>query len=153
MSTVYIANKNLLFTVGYEGRDIEEFVNLLLSNDIETLIDVREIPISRKRGFSKRILQQRLESENIEYIHIKSLGSPRHLRKKVYEDNDFGYFFRKYEEYLEECTQEINELYKIVNKRSSCLLCFERNPSKCHRSAVAQKVSSFNGTPLQVNHI
>ncbi len=70
-----------LFTIGYEGRDIDEFVSLLKDNGITRLIDVREIPFSRKKGFSKSRLNERLQNENIDYVHIKALGSPSEIRE------------------------------------------------------------------------
>jgi uncharacterized protein (DUF488 family) len=56
-----------LLTIGYEGRTIEEFVGELLAGSVETLIDVRELPLSRKRGFSKRALSTELAAAGIEY--------------------------------------------------------------------------------------
>ena len=70
-----------LYTIGYEGRDIDEFVSLLKDNRITRLIDVREIPFSRKKGFSKSRLNERLQNENIDYVHIKALGSPSEIRE------------------------------------------------------------------------
>lgn len=65
-----------LLTVDYEGHEIEGFIDLLKRFKVSRLIDVREIPLSRKRGFSKSVLKQRLDNENIEHIHIKALGFP-----------------------------------------------------------------------------
>lgn len=142
-----------LFTVGYEGKNIDEFINILRKHSIETLIDVREIPISRKKGFSKNILNRELAAKNIEYVHFKTLGSPRLLRKKVYKDGDYEYFFKKYQKYLDTCSKELKTLCEITKEKLSCLLCFERNPSYCHRNAVAQRVSSMNGVFFKVQHI
>ena len=38
------------YTVGYEGRVIEDFVEELVRSEIEVLVDVREMPASRSRG-------------------------------------------------------------------------------------------------------
>ena len=116
-----------VYTTGYEGKDIDEFLQYLGSYNIRRVVDIREIPISRKKGFSKTILQQRLAENDIDYIHIKALGSPSHLRKKVYQDKDFEYFFEKYEEHLESCLAELERLYEVINEKLSCLLCFERD--------------------------
>lgn len=144
---------NKLFTTGYEGKNIDEFLNHLCQHDIRRVIDVREIPLSRKKGFSKTALREKLSECNIEYVHIKKLGSPRHLRKKVYQDKDFNYFFKKYNNYLETCQKELQHLYSLIDKAASCLLCFEQNPSKCHRSSVANRVSRINGSYVEVSHI
>lgn len=153
MKKTPLLNTGAVFTTGYEGREISDFLTHLADNDIQLIVDVREIPISRKKGFSKNVLQQRLAERNIDYLHIKSLGSPSSLRKKLYEDGDFEYFSNAYVKYLHNCENELEKLYEIVQERISCLLCFEKNPSECHRSLVADKVSKLNGTPLEVKHI
>jgi len=150
--SAYLSQKTV-FTAGYEGKDIDSFLDSLSSHNIQVVVDVREIPLSRKKGFSKSILQQRLAEYDIDYIHIKALGSPSHLRKKVYQDKDFDYFFTNYEKYLESCQEELEELYEVINERVSCLLCFENDPYYCHRSAVADRVTRINGAPLQIKHI
>ena len=83
----------VLYTVGYEGRSIDDFVTILKSAGVTRLIDVREIPLSRKRGFSKSALKQRLDDESIAYVHYKELGSPSEIRHKLKEDWDYNYFF------------------------------------------------------------
>ena len=90
----------MLYTVGYEKKSVEEFVDCLKSYDIDTLVDVREIPLSRKKGFSKTLLSEFLEKSGIEYVHIKELGSPKELRNKLYADGDYQYFFKEYSKYI-----------------------------------------------------
>jgi uncharacterized protein (DUF488 family) len=142
-----------VYTAGYEGRNIQDFLKHLDVHNIQRVVDVREIPLSRKKGFSKNSLQQLLAENDIDYVHIKALGSPTYLRKKVYQDKDFDYFFEKYGEYLETCEKELEELYEIINEKLSCLLCFEKEHTNCHRSAVANRVSKINGTLLDIKHI
>jgi uncharacterized protein (DUF488 family) len=142
-----------IFTTGYEGRDIDEFLSHLINNNIQMVVDIREVPISRKRGFSKNVLRQRLAEYGVDYVHIRTLGSPSNLRKKLYQDKDFNHFFENYEKHLEKCREELEELYEITKKKISCLLCFEKNPSQCHRSSVADRISKLNGTPIQIKHI
>jgi len=148
----YLSNTTI-FTTGYEGREIDSFITYLNDHSIQRIVDVREIPLSRKKGFSKSKLQQKLAEHDIDYVHIKALGSPSHLRKKVYQDKDFDYFFKKYEKHLGACREELKRLYEIINEKLSCLLCFEKDYSNCHRSAVAHRVSRINGTPLEIKHI
>jgi len=145
--------EKIVFTTGYEGKTIDTFLNRLKKHSIQRIVDVREIPLSRKKGFSKNPLREKLAKYNIDYVHFKSLGSPTHLRKKVYLDKDFVYFFNRYEKYLEKCQIELETLYQAINEKVSCLLCFEDNPSNCHRSSVANRVSKLNGTSFQVQHI
>ncbi|MFA5388530.1 MAG: DUF488 domain-containing protein [Candidatus Omnitrophota bacterium] len=153
MENLSISSYKTVYTTGYEGRKIEEFIEYLNAYNIQRIVDVREIPLSRKKGFSKSVLRQRLADNDIDYIHIKALGSPSYLRKKVYQDKDFDYFFEKYGEHLETCSKELEELYEIVNEKLSCLLCFEKEYTNCHRSAVANRVSRINGISFEVKHI
>ena len=153
MEKVSFSSYRTVYTTGYEGREIGEFLEYINAHNIRRVVDVREIPLSRKKGFSKSVLRQRLAENDIDYIHIKALGSPTYLRKKVYQDKDFDYFFEKYEEHLETCRKELEELYEFVNEKSSCLLCFEKEHTNCHRSAVANRISKMNGTSLEVKHI
>jgi uncharacterized protein (DUF488 family) len=66
-----------LFTIGYEGATIDEFIAILFDWDIEHLIDVRDFPTSRKKGFSKNLLAESLNNYGIEYTHLKGLGDPK----------------------------------------------------------------------------
>lgn len=150
---LFASNNRTVFTVGYEGKDIDGFLDDLMKHDIKRVVDVREVPLSRKQGFSKTSLRHKLEENGIDYIHIKALGSPSELRKKLYSDKDFEYFVEEYRKHLESCVAEIEELYRIVTERLSCLLCFERKHSDCHRNIVADRISSLNGTHLEVKHI
>ncbi|MBU1626147.1 DUF488 domain-containing protein, partial [bacterium] len=65
-----------LYTIGYEGRETDEFISELKKHDITRLIDIRENPFSRKKGFYKSALKTALENQGIEYIHLKALGTP-----------------------------------------------------------------------------
>lgn len=146
-------SRKTVFTIGYEGEDIETFLSRLLDHDIKQVIDVREIPLSRKKGFSKTILREQLAQHDIDYVHMRELGSPSLLRKKLYRDGDFDYFFKRYEEYLEKHQRELEELYEVVTEKLSCLLCFEKDASNCHRRSVADKINSINGMRFRIEHI
>ena len=142
-----------VLTIGYEGRKIDEFIDCLKNYHITRLIDVREIPLSRKRGFSKSVLKERLESENIEYVHLKSLGSPSQIRHKLKADWDYNYFFKAYLKYLSQNQNAIIEVYRYITDGLNCIMCFERFPDKCHRSVIVTKIKEYNRNGLKVTHI
>jgi uncharacterized protein (DUF488 family) len=144
---------NELLTVGYEGLGIDEFVGRLKQFNISRLIDVREIPLSRKPGFSKTSLRERLKNENIEYVHIKALGSPSPIRNKLKTDLDYEYFFKAYGMHLSKNIESIMEVYKLIHEGINCLMCFERFPDKCHRSAIANIINEYDGNRLEIKHI
>ena len=142
------------YTVGYEGRGIEDFVEELVGSDIEVLVDVREIPASRKPGFSKSRLSERVAGEGIEYIHIRSLGSPRESRKKLRAGGDFESFSREYADHLECNMEEVESLLDLIlSGRRAALMCFEKDHTQCHRTILAQELLSGSVGDLRVFHL
>ena len=145
--------KAKLFTIGYEGRDMDNLVSSLKKFNITRLIDIREIPISRKKGFSKSQLMKHLESADIEYIHIKQLGSPSILRHQLKDDHDYAKFFSAYTNYLEAKQDMLMQLNDEISDKITCLMCFERLQQYCHRSIVANKIKEYNKNNLEIIHI
>src|SRR5215212_3957729 len=81
------------FTAGYQGHNIETFLDLLVSHGVEQLIDVRQLPFSRKPDFSKKRLTTHLAGVGIAYTHLAALGTPKPLRDEVRREHDFPAFF------------------------------------------------------------
>ncbi|WP_405229339.1 DUF488 domain-containing protein [Lentisalinibacter sediminis] len=129
-----------LCTIGYEGADIEQFVRTLQRARITVLVDVREFPISRRKGFSKNALRSRLEDLGIGYHHEKALGSPKELRHQLRKDWDYDYFFREYEKHLSKQSTLIDRLCGDL-RGNVALMCYERHAGECHRSSVAAAIS------------
>ncbi|MDA8078742.1 MAG: DUF488 domain-containing protein [Nitrospiraceae bacterium] len=143
-----------VFTIGYEKSTIDEFISRLRRHNITVLVDVREIPASRKPGFSKSRLAETLENHNITYIHVKELGSPKSLRTKLHQNNDYESFFDEYSAYIDSQLEIVKELYEeIVSQETSCLMCMERFPEYCHRRVVADKIKEIDGNGLRIMHI
>ena len=142
-----------MFTIGYEGRDVDEFVSCLMQYKVTRLIDVREIPLSRKKGFSKSALKEKLEDQNIEYVHVKLLGSPSDIRKKLKTDWDYDNFFKSYTKHLKNNFNAVKEAHNYVLSGKSCVMCFERVPDKCHRSIVAKAIRKYDNNGLKIKHI
>jgi len=145
-------SQSTLFTIGYAGKDIKGFIDLLRGSDISTLVDVRQIPISRKKDFSKTRLASCLQASGIEYKHFGILGSPKALREKVKEDNDYQFFFEGYSDYLNTRLNELDDLSDIATQKKICLMCVEPKPTQCHRQIIAQAVSK-NNSQVKVVHL
>src|SRR5690554_5792584 len=77
------SNKVILFTIGYEGISLEEYLNRLLKNDVKVLVDVRNNPLSMKYGFSKSQLQRYCNSLGIEYVHYPEVGIQSEQRQEL----------------------------------------------------------------------
>ena len=132
-----------LFTIGYEGRRIEEFIGVLMENRVDTLIDIRAVPHSRNRDYTKRNLESALRDRDIGYILKKELGSDKGIRNKVKSDGDYDYFFKEYEESLKDKTDIIAEIAVVAKEKRVCLLCYEADYNKCHRRSVAGAVATL----------
>ena len=134
--------KRKMYTLGYSGYGIDAFVDKLVANDIECLIDVREIPISRKKGFAKNALRESLLDNGIEYRHHKPLGSPKLLRHQVREDRDYSTFFTGVRKHLAKPAgvEAVREAIKTGREMRSCLMCFCPDWENCHRSCVVDAI-------------
>ena len=130
---------NIVFTIGYEKRNIKNFIKVLKINKIKLLVDIRANGFSHKRDFSNSIFVKNLKEAGIDYLAIRELGSPKELREGL---KKYGYkwFFDKYRDYIKGKMDEIDKLEKIISKRRSCLMCFELYPEHCHRSIVSEKL-------------
>lgn len=147
-------NPVTVFTIGYEERTIDEFLCRLKKNKVATLIDIREIPYSRKRDFSKSRISEHLQAAGIKYIHVGKLGSPKPLREKLHKDKDYESFFEEYRAYLDTLIGEVEDLYEdVISQDVSCFMCMERDPFQCHRMVVAKKMKEIDGNGLLIKHI
>jgi uncharacterized protein (DUF488 family) len=142
-----------IFTIGYEGETIEQWIERLSNADITVLIDIREKAISRKKGFSKTALKEHLEKNNIKYIHYRNLGSPSEIRKQLMEDNDYITFFDEYDKYLLEQEDSLKEIVDIFKDGRPCLMCFEKNHRQCHRNSVAKRLEEIYPKKVRVMHL
>ena len=129
-----------LCTIGYEGFTAEQWVQQLKTQRIQVVVDVREVPISRKRGFSKTRLSELLASNNIEYVHLRALGNPKFFREKLKSGWAFEEFAEEFERVLGDQTEALEQLGEVAASKRACLVCFEEDPASCHRSIVAEKV-------------
>ncbi|NJL08300.1 MAG: DUF488 domain-containing protein [Methylacidiphilales bacterium] len=130
-----------VYTIGYEGTDIQHFIEALKGACIEIVVDVRAVAISRKKGFSKRALSGHLALAGIEYLHLVQLGDPKPGRDAA-RAGHYDEFRKIYKRYLAGSSPQAQliELATIVCGKTTCLMCFERDPTACHRSIVASSL-------------
>jgi uncharacterized protein (DUF488 family) len=132
-----------LYTIGYTGFTIQEFIGMLSDVGVKSLIDTREIPISRKRGFAKTAIRQHLELSGISYHHFRLLGSPRAQRHEVRETGDYSRFFDEVRKHIAtpEATEQLREAIAIAKDGASCLMCCCPDWTRCHRSCLVESIS------------
>lgn len=135
--TRYTCTEQVLFTIGYEGRSLEAFMNLLIQNDIRLLCDVRKNPVSRKFGFNRERLEQTAKVIGIKYLHVPSLGIDSEKRKCLDTMGDYQELFSDYKETLPLLKPQLDNLYTILRSNNRiALMCFEKEPEMCHRHVI-----------------
>lgn len=142
-----------LFTFGYEGLNYSQFFSILAEKDVQVLVDVRELPLSRKPGFSKSDLANTAVYCNIEYLHLRSLGCPRDIRHAYRADHDWECYKQQFKQYLGTQDQAIQELVDLALTKRCCLMCYEANPLFCHRSIVAHRAALASDYLISVEHL
>jgi uncharacterized protein (DUF488 family) len=141
-----------LATIGYEGADIDDFIATLRLANIRLLIDVRELPISRRRGFAKSALTAALAGAGIDYLHLRGLGDPKPGREAARE-GDLRKFHRIFLKHLSSraAQSDLETAKSRIVAEHVCLMCYERDPKVCHRSIVADAISGSIGA--KVTHL
>lgn len=141
-----------LFTVGYEGRSLDEFLSELEAAGVTRIVDVRELPLSRRRGFSKTALGEALSGRGIEYVHVRALGNPKPNRER-YWSGDVKGGAAAYRKYLNNGSRPaLLELAESLDDGASCLMCFERDHSECHRDVIVEALGELD-PELTVSHL
>lgn len=138
-----------LHTIGYEGSSIDDFLLTLERVGIDLLIDVRDVPISRKKGFSKNLLSTALQSRGIKYLHLKGLGDPKPGRIAAREGR-FADFRRIFNAHLQttDAQEDMTRGIAASGSGHACLMCFERDHRNCHRCIVAEEMARRGGFRL-----
>ncbi|MGN6376239.1 MAG: DUF488 domain-containing protein [Sphingomonas sp.] len=128
-----------IYTIGYEGVTSDEFIAALRSAGVEQVIDVRALPLSRRPGFSKTPLRNALAEAGIAYVHLKALGTPKAGRDAA-KKGDRETLEQVYEGQLElpEAQAQAAQMRALAAEKVSALLCYERDPSCCHRTLLLQ---------------
>jgi uncharacterized protein (DUF488 family) len=139
-----------LFTIGYEGADIESVIDALLRAGVTTLVDVRDAPVSRKKGFSKKALEAALAGAGITYLHLRWLGNPRPGRDAG-RAGDIPTYHRIYLARLAtpEAQAQLAEAGRIADRGGACLMCYEHDPTLCHRTILADRLRASHGYDIE----
>lgn len=142
--------EDLIFTIGYEKSTIDDFVGRLADAAIDVLVDVRELPLSRKKGFSKNGLNAAVKEAGINYLHVKALGDPKPGREAA-RAGDHDLFVEIFTRHMEgeDAQAALTALADTVKGKRICLTCFERHHEGCHRKIVAERLSALVGAPIE----
>ena len=141
-----------LFTAGYEGIDIDTFLERLCDAGVDKVIDVRQYPISRKAGFSKTAFSSQLRAAGIEYEHIRELGCPKPIREQYKSDGDWSRYTHGFRAYIATQTVAVQRVVHEASNLDACLVCFEADATFCHRRLVAEAGKELDAN-LRVKHL
>jgi uncharacterized protein (DUF488 family) len=137
-----------ILTIGYEGASIAAFIDNLKRQRVKAVADVRELPLSRKKGFSKTALSDALATTNISYVHLRALGCPGPIRHRYRADRDWKRYSASFIAHLSKQQEALAELAAICERGRTALVCFEHDFNRCHRTFVAREVARLLGSDI-----
>lgn len=150
-----IEDTTVLFTIGYEGMSLEEYINKLIRNNIKLLCDVRNNAASMKFGFSKSQLKNGCEAVGIEYVHFPEVGIKSEFRQELNSQRDYDELFEEYKKsVLRETVLSQKKILTLLQKyRRIALTCFEANICQCHRKPLAEAIAHMDKWDYELKHI
>jgi len=144
-----------LFTIGYEGKSLEYFLNQLLLQNVRLLCDVRKNSFSMKYGFSKSQLEYACGQVGIAFRHIPQLGIDKDKRRELKTLQDFQVLFNEYESTIlpqnREYLLELAGLFKQYPRIA--ITCFEAHHSMCHRGRIVTALQTLPDWDVPVTHL
>lgn len=141
-------------SIGYERyKQNQEFALRLREAGVQRLIDVRELPISRRRGYAKTALNEAMAAVGIEYVHVRALGNPKPYRD-LYKSGRAAEGRELYERYLlQDQRDALDELVELLSEKRTALMCVEHDAGSCHRRVILDALQAECGFALEVADI
>jgi uncharacterized protein (DUF488 family) len=133
------ANVSLVCTIGHSNRSLDTFFELLRSNEIAHVLDVRTVPRSRHNPqFDRDALPASLDAVHIAYTHVPGLGGLRHARADSPNAGWHNLSFRGYADYMQspEFADNVQWVADLARAERCVLMCAEAVPWRCHRSMI-----------------
>lgn len=141
-----------LFTAGYEGLSLPEFLRQLKAASVEVLFDIRYRPQSRKPGFSKNKLSAACKRLGIRYLHDPKLGTPPDQMAAMKAAGKYTpQIFKRYRTFLLKQADSLQQAVEVASKENTCLMCYEADYRTCHRRIVAEEIE--RRADLSVTHL
>ena len=145
----------VLYTVGHSTRTIEDLIDALKAHQIQTLVDIRAFPMSRRLPqFNRESLEQTLPAAGIRYVWLEALGG---YRKKSFEESpNIGLrnqSFRNYADYMltPEFDRAMSELLALAGSSRTAYMCAERVYFRCHRMLVSDWLVAHGHEVLHID--
>jgi uncharacterized protein (DUF488 family) len=143
-----------VYTIGFTQKSAEEFFDLLKSNGIEKIVDIRVHPGGQLAGFAKdRDLAYFLhELTGILYIRLPELAPTEDLMKSYRADKDSIAYEAGYRRLLAERGLPMGLDRAMFEEKACCLLCSEADATHCHRKIAAEMMKE-QWSELEIIHI
>ena len=144
---------NPIFTIGHSTRTIEEFLGLLEEHQIDTLVDIRRFPGSRRYPhFGTDELPKHLAENAIQYLHEEALGGRRKPRPDSPNNVWRNAQFRAYADHMDEpeFRDALQRLIERAHEHRQVVMCAEAVPWRCHRQLLADALVACG---VEVFHI
>ncbi|MCB0768121.1 MAG: DUF488 domain-containing protein [Flavobacteriales bacterium] len=144
-----------LYTIGYEGLDLDAFLNKLIRARVSVLCDVRRNAYSMKYGFSKKQLQNACEGVGIRYEHLPEVGIASDERQELETQADRNALFARYaKRTLPETVPVQEHIAELVAKHHRvAIMCFEHEVGSCHRNALSKSIVALPGFQGELIHL
>lgn len=135
-----------IYTIGYQERSLAAVITALQAAGVQRVIDVRDLPNSRRAGFSKRQLAAGLAEAGIDYRHLKALGTPKADRIAA-RARRMAEFWDIVDQVLAGAPAQLalQEAAGLAVEKPSALLCYEADHRECHRDRVADLLKDAAG--------
>ena len=142
-----------LVSIGYEGRTSEGLLEILVQLGVDTLVDVRLTPLSRKPGLSKTKLAAGSEAVGVRYVHLPALGNPKDNRDSFREGRPKEGCIR-FSALLARPASiaSMDQLEALARDGRVAVLCFERDHDRCHRQVIVNELTDRLGDHLKLIH-
>ena len=153
--SVQAEEDTIFYTIGYEGISPEAYINLLIQNGVQLLVDVRKNAFSQKYGFSKSELASILPRVGVEYLHMPELGIESEKRQRLVTDSDYEELFKEYDQTtIKRGQTKLDQLQRLLEeKQRIAITCFEADPYHCHRSRVAKALKAREQFTYKIEHL
>ncbi len=142
----------MIATIGYEKTTLESFIQTLVVNEIDVLIDIRDRAQSRKKGFSKTSLSEAIREAGLEYVHFRALGDPKEGREAA-RAGQYSKFHSIFNKVMNSSVakEALLEVGNIAEQKRICLMCYEKDHRFCHRKIVSDYSTTKTG--IDVIHL
>jgi uncharacterized protein (DUF488 family) len=127
-----------IYSVGYEGLEVDALAERLAQSKVTVLVDVRLNAVSRRKGFSKKALAAALERSGIGYIHEPELGNPQDNRSSFRDgDGSDGRALMR-ARLTNGSGPALRRLVDLARDGRIAVLCVERDRLRCHRDVITE---------------